>query len=197
VGAALLSASIQRWLSAVPEHSCLFARARGGRGRFVIVPPAGVAAELNRRFHAEPESGRFFTLLYGVLDRRDGSFRYATAGHPPPLRASADGVEVCPSAVGVPIGVLEDFDYQETGIRLRVGERLLLYTDGAVEAADAHDEIYGVERLQRILGEQARREPDAALATVMADLRAWGGSGGLEDDITLLAVDAVAEQPAS
>jgi PAS domain S-box-containing protein len=190
VGAALLSASIQRWLSAVPEHSCLFARSSRGEKRFYIVPPSQVAIELNRRFQAEPESGKFFTVVYGILDRRDGRFRYVTAGHPPPLRVSADGVEACPQAPGVPVGVLDDFDYQDVEVQLQPGDRLLMYTDGAVEAANARDDIFGVERLQQVLADQRTADPDAAQLAIINALQRWSGENGQEDDITLLTIDA-------
>jgi PAS domain S-box-containing protein len=197
VGAALLSASIQRWLSAVPEHSCLFEREHENPARYRIVEPAAVAADLNRRFHAEPESGKFFTLLYGVLDIRDGGFRYVTAGHPPPLRAGASGGETCPVARGLPIGVLDEFAYVDVEVRLEPGDRLLLYTDGATEAVNAQDEFFGSERLVQALARRRHEEADAALAAILAEVYAWGGAAGFEDDITFLSVDAATERPGS
>jgi PAS domain S-box-containing protein len=189
VGAALLSASIQRWLSPVPENSCLFVPVTGANGEFAIASPAAVANDLNRRFRAEPESGKFFTLIYGVLDLRNGEFRYATAGHAPPLRLGKDGAEACAPAFGLPIGVLEDFEFGEVQIQLRPGDRLLLYTDGASEATDTSDRLYGTERLLRDLEQQRRQSPDKALSALMSRLRGWGGSDTLEDDVTLLMVD--------
>jgi PAS domain S-box-containing protein len=193
VGAALLSASIQRWLSPVPEHSCLFARGGGSASGWVIASPAAVATELNSRFRSDPESGKFFTLVYGVLDLRGGEFRYATAGHPPPLCAGTDGTKACPMAPGLPIGVLEDSEFGESRLQLRPGDRLLLYTDGVTEAVDASDHEYGVQRVLRDLERDRERLPDEALATLMDNLREWSGSETLEDDVTLLTIDATGE----
>lgn len=189
VGAALLSASIQRWLSPAPENSCLFTPAPGDDGTYLPTGPADVISELNRRFRAEPESGKFFTLLYGVLDLRDGEFRYATAGHPPPLRTGPGGSQECRAALGVPIGVLEEFDYEETRLRLHPGDRLLIFSDGAFEALDADDIPYGTERMLRDLERWRERPADAALAALMENLRAWSAPDSLEDDVTLLAID--------
>jgi sigma-B regulation protein RsbU (phosphoserine phosphatase) len=190
VGAALLSASIQRWLSPVPEHSCLFTRDATTQGRFTIASPASVATVLNSQFQVEPGSGKFFTLIYGVLNLREGDFRYATAGHAPPLRSGADGATTCPLAPGVPIGVLEEFKYGDVRLQLSPGDRLLLYTDGATEATDAKERLYGTERLLRDLRQQRGRPLDEFLETIMDSLRKWGGSDALEDDVTLLVVDA-------
>ena len=85
VGAALLSASIQRSFSSVPDHSVLFTR-RGGGEDYQIASPALVVNTLNQQFPGDPERARFFTLLSGVLDLRNGRLRYVTAGHPAPLR---------------------------------------------------------------------------------------------------------------
>ena len=90
----------------------------------------------------------------------------------------------------MPIGVLEEFAFEREPGAAAPGDRLLLYTDGALEAVDADDAIYGAERLQRMLAEQRPREPDTALVNIIADLRLWSGDAGLEDDITLLSVDA-------
>jgi serine phosphatase RsbU (regulator of sigma subunit) len=75
-------------------------------------------------------------------------------------------------------------------VRLSPGQRLLFYTDGATEATDADDDIYGGERLQSLLAAQHGMEPRAALEAILHDLRRWSGGGGLEDDVTMLIVDA-------
>jgi PAS domain S-box-containing protein len=190
VGAALLSASIQRWLSPVPEHSCLFSRSADAPEEFTIAPPSAVANFLNNWYQAEPKVGKFFTFIYGVLDLRDGDFRYVTAGHPPPLKIGAEGAEVCPQANGIPLGTLKGFSFGEAHLRLRSGDRLLFYTDGASEVSSAEDQLYGADRLLEDLMQLRDRSPDEVLETIMKKLRRWRGSEAMEDDVTLLLVDA-------
>lgn len=194
VGAALLSASIQRWLSPVPEHSCLFERRTDLQEGYTVASPAAVATFLNNWYQAEPKVGKFFTFIYGVLDLRDGEFRYVTAGHPPPLKIGAKGAEICPLASGVPMGMLKEFAFQEARLRLEPGDRLLFYTDGAPEAANAADDLYGEERLLQDLKGQPDRSADEALQMLMDNLRKWVGSNEMEDDVTFLLVEATSPQ---
>lgn len=197
VGAALLSASIQRWLSPVPEHSCLFTRDADADGGFSIASPSSVVADLNRWFQTEPGNGKFFTFIYGVLDLRDGDFRYVTAGHPPPLLVGNEGAEVCPLAKGVPVGMLEDFDFGEARMSIKAGDRILFYTDGAPEAADASDRLYDMERILEDMVKQREKSPDEALSAIMDGLHRWCGSATMEDDVTFLMVEATGNKPAT
>ncbi len=193
VPAALLSASLNRWLSPVPEQSCLFVEAPDSPTGFAPAGPAAVATMLNRQFGAEPTTGKFFTILYGVLDLRSRGFRYVTAGHPPPVRITASGADVCPLSRGVPIGVLPDFTYRERIVQLEPGDRLLVYTDGALEAIDADDQELGQQRLLDALAALHHLPPKAGLMAMIDKLEAWCPDGQPQDDITLLSVDVARE----
>src|SRR5439155_8130717 len=85
VAAALLSVSVRHALSAVSAAGSLLRQPVPGSTGYGLVPPAEVAAELNRRFPIDPETSQYFTLLYGLLDRQTHEFRYVSAGHPGPV----------------------------------------------------------------------------------------------------------------
>lgn len=185
VPAALLSASIQRWLNEVPRQSCLFVPDESAPSGFAIAPPAKVVAELNLRFEAE--HGKFCTLVYGILNIRENTFSYVTAGHPSPLRSGPGGREICPLAPGMPIGVVEDSEYGEVRLDLQPGDKVLLYTDGATETANAADEMYDDNHLLGDLGDLPAEE---TLVDIMGKLRKWAGTEALDDDVTLLLIEA-------
>ena len=156
---------------------------------FVPADPAAVAKTLNRLYGAGPETGKFFTILYGVLGLRTRAFRYVTAGHPPPVRITATSARPCPLALGLPIGVLPDFEYQEKTVQLEPGDRMLLYTDGAFEAIDENDQEMGERQMLDGLVELHGMPPDESLAEAIRRIEGWCPGEQPQDDVTLLSVD--------
>jgi hypothetical protein len=116
---------------------------------------------------------------------------YANAGNQPPLvRHAGGGFEELP-LTGYPLGLIEGATYEEGRVQLSVGDLLLVFTDGLVEAQDAGKELYEVERLK----ESVRRRGKTPLADLVsglhADVLAFTGGRTLQDDFTLVAVEAV------
>ena len=191
VPAALLSASLNRWLSPSPEESCLFIPDRTTESGFAPADPAAVAATLNRQYAAGPATGKFFTILYGILELSTRTFRYITAGHPPPILINQERAKHCPLAKGLPIGALPDFEFGERSITMTPGDRLLLYTDGAFEAIDANDQEMGEKRILDSLVEYLHLPAEESLAAMIKKIEAWCPGGQPQDDVTLLSIDVI------
>ena len=189
VPAALLSASLNRWLSPLPEESCLFVPSDENETGFVPADPAAVAGTLNRQFGAGPATGKYFTILYGILELSTRTFSYITAGHPPPVLINARGASLCPLAKGVVVGALPDFEFGEKIVQLMPGDRLLLYTDGAFEAIDESDEELGEKRILDSLAASHAMPAAEALESVIRQIEAWCPGDQPQDDITLLSID--------
>lgn len=191
VPAALLSASLNRWLSPSPEESCLFIPDPTQESGFAPAPPAAVAGTLNRQYSIGYETGKFFTILYGILEMPTRTFRYVTAGHPPPILINKEKATLCPLASGIPVGALPDFQFGEKLIQLAPGDRLLIYTDGAFEAIDANDQEMGEKRILETLVELFNLPAEESLAAMIHKIEAWCPGGQPQDDVTLLAIDVV------
>lgn len=102
--------------------------------------PAEILAGLNRRLHGRLRGG-FATCVVLRADR-DGRLVVASAGHLAPL---IDGAELeLPGEL--PLGIVTEASYEEHQFELRPGQRLMLMTDGVVEAQDATGELFGFER---------------------------------------------------
>lgn len=139
--------------------------------------PAEVVAVLDRTLREELPSNRFATLVVGRLFR-DGSVQIVNAGHNWPLLARADGSVEWICSDGPVVGLLPSAQWLQQTVRLESGDRLLLYTDGIVEASRGAEE-FGRHRLQGLR--------NAPIAHIYAAVRDFHGAS-LEDDATLLAI---------
>jgi sigma-B regulation protein RsbU (phosphoserine phosphatase) len=149
--AALLSVSLSRVLIPFPQQGGILKRRTDRPPYYEIVPPADVAAELNRRFQMIQQSGRFCTFLYGVLHLPTRSFRYVSAGHPGPIETTQNGPFRHDAVGGIPIGVDEDAVWGEDEIQLHQGSQLIFTTDGVFEARNETGEEFGESRVLGVL----------------------------------------------
>ncbi len=148
--------------------------------------PARIVGELNREACRNNATGTFVTLFLGVLDLSTGRLRYCNAGHDRPVLVG-DSVEELPALANVPVGVFDDFTYQEQEVMIPAGTILFLYTDGVTESMDVERRQFGRERLLGTLS-ACSRKPDAQIRAVSADVRAFAGEAEQSDDLTMLAV---------
>ncbi len=193
--AALLSVSLSRVLVPSPQQGGILKRPISHEPWYDIVPPAEVAAELNRRFQLLEQSGRYCTFLYGVLDLRTRGFRYVSAGHPGPILVSDEPAVSHDRGGGVPIGILDDAHYTEESIQLAPGSQLVLYTDGVHDAINSEGERFGHARVLGILSERDPRYGAAGVeATVQAlqkRLGEFADGQSPPDDITIVGMGIV------
>jgi sigma-B regulation protein RsbU (phosphoserine phosphatase) len=190
VAAALLAVALSRALSPPSDPSSILVRGGDGGDRSDVSPPAEVAGRLNHLFPFDPETGQFATLVYGVLTAATGEFRYASAGHPGPIHLPAGAAPVVLDGQGRPIG-LGDGGYEEQVVRVGVGDRLFLYSDGLTEAMGPTGELFGDARLLAAVG-RGRGEPlRGGVTAVVDEVGRWRGAASAQDDISILAVEVV------
>jgi len=131
--------------------------------------PAAVLANLNRVLHGQI---RGFVTCCAALIAVDGVMTIANAGHLAPYR---NGEELAVPG-GLPLGVVETSDYEETQFEIATGDRVTFISDGVVEAANEKKELFGFERVQSISDQPAQAVAEAAKTF------------GQEDDISVLSV---------
>ncbi len=179
IGAALLMASARGVLR---SHA---ARHGGDLG--------GLFAALNTHLVRDTGEERFMTLFYGVLDAPTRSLRWTSGGHDPALwlRGGTGQIEELPNT-GVPLGILEDAVYEQGGpVTLAPGDVVLIGTDGIWEAANPAGELFGKDRLRRIISASAARPAGEIRAAVVAAVHDFRAAEPQKDDITLVVVKAL------
>lgn len=131
--------------------------------------------------------GLFITAFEGVLDLVTGEFNYVNAGHEMPFIAKA-GEKFKPHKIkaGFVLAGMEGIKYKAGSIMLSPGDKLFEYTDGVTEATTANNELYGMERLESILGETSQMAPKDILPIVKLDIDNFVGDAPQFDDITMI-----------
>ena len=147
--------------------------------------PGQAMGELNRQVARTGDPSDIVTMWVGTLDRTSGVLTYADAGHPPALLLRHDTrVAERMGATGPLLGAVPRTVYEDHEVDFRVGDTLLLYTDGVTETRRGV-RLFGEGRVRRVL-----RHSDTARACVdsLLDAVKMFADGPLKDDAAALAV---------
>ncbi len=149
--------------------------------------PAIAITRLSEAFVKSGWSDRFVTMLLAVIDYNTHEVILVNAGHMPPMLRHADGTveEVGEDAAGVPIGIDEDWEYEEFRLQLQPGDSLTCFTDGFSEASNDRSELYGIERLARQVAMPAADVSELG-QRILADVQRFVGNYKQSDDMCLL-----------
>ena len=148
---------------------------------------ATAVAKANRLFIRDSPLASFATLFCGILDPARGDLRYLLAGHPPGVvRRRKEGEIVWLEVTSPVIGMFEDAVYREEELHLAVGDLLLLYTDGIIEAR-RDSGMFGEEGIAEFVRESyglSTRELPAKLLQAVFNYT----GGQLADDAAILSI---------
>lgn len=132
----------------------------------------------------------FVTAACAVLRPAARSLEYALAGHPPPLLAGGSAGVIELNERGIVLGFMPSATYTTATVPLGKDSRLLLYTDGVMEAADDRDDLFGLERLGTLVASERAAPPAAFADRLIAELHRFTGAAVLShDDVTLVVAD--------
>ncbi len=149
--------------------------------------PARLLEGMNRALCGNTQ-GQFVTAAYVYLDASARELRYAAAGHPAMLRLR-DGCVTEVAENGLLLAAVDSASYSDKTLALEPGDRLLLYTDGLVEARNAEGELFGEEALSAVLRETMGLTTDEAADRIIASAQQWAKSQ--DDDLTVLVCDCL------
>lgn len=150
--------------------------------------PAACLSAVNRHLNEENISSMFVSLFYGVLNFREGFFRYSSAGHGMPYVISSKEVQQVPRARGAVLGVDPQSGYEERSVALDCGDTLFFCTDGVLEAFNGEKEEYGAQRLGDVLRVTPAGDVRRLVQSVITDVQHFAGDMRQSDDITAVAL---------
>jgi sigma-B regulation protein RsbU (phosphoserine phosphatase) len=155
----------------------------------VIRDPAEVMAELNTLFQNTGSHDLYFTMALAILDLGTGTGRICQAGHPSPALLGRSGTVRFLGSGGPPVGLLPDSAFVSEAFQIEPGGRLLLYSDGLTEAAQADGSMVDETGLAALLADQADLSTGSLIPTLLTRLRAATGRSTFDDDLSALLVE--------
>jgi len=148
-----------------------------------------LALGLNRYTSAHSMGGmRFTTAFLAEIDVMSLQTRYVNAGHNPPILLRASGAIERLSEGGMPFGIFANIGHPCATITLEHGDRLVMFTDGVVEAEDENGDEYGEDRLLAQVKSGAADNAGELVRRIMADVDRFAGAARQHDDITCFAL---------
>jgi sigma-B regulation protein RsbU (phosphoserine phosphatase) len=152
--------------------------------------PAEILSNLNNLLMIDlTRAELFISMFYVKYDTVSQWLTYSSAGHNQPLlyRVSTG---LCQSldAEGMILGVKEDVLFENRSILLNAGDILLLYTDGVTEASAVDGELFGMERLGRILAESHEEPLQLIIELIYREVISFSDGRPLADDVSIVAM---------
>ncbi len=151
--------------------------------------PSEVLDLVNKDLFEHFNGKRYLAAYYGILDTKNLTFEYSKGGHPPAILIHGDTKELdMLSTAGLYVGLFHDSKFEQKKISYKSGDRLIIFTDGLIEAFDKNEKYFGLKSLKDTLVEMADMPIDVLVSAVLNKQRAHSQGSSHIDDITMLAL---------
>src|SRR3984893_3955544 len=149
--------------------------------------PAVLLRALNDKLIERKVETRYVTLLVMLWHPHSGLLTMANAGALPPM-VFRDGQPIKFRVEGVPLGLLEDRDYEEVLLQTQPGDAIVLYSDGIPDQLNRQGEEYTRTKLSKVVRTNCHLPSQAITGEIFADLDSFSSGAAKFDDQTLLVI---------
>lgn len=145
---------------------------------------------INDQLARDAAQGRFMTLSFMLLDTKDRSIRYVSAGHDPSIIYHPEEDRFTELRNDdIPLGIAEHWVFREYAHEsLNPGEVLVIATDGVWDTRNERDELFGKDRLREVIRNNAERSAHEIIDAVAATLDDFRQDEPSRDDVTLVVI---------
>ncbi len=153
--------------------------------------PGRLLTDVNRQIASDlSHLDMFITAQVAFLSLSGNTLWIANAGHCPPLlcKTGRTGVQQL-KGDGLPLGVIDDFEYQAQSYPMEIGERLIFLTDGLYEVVDTGEQMLGIDKLVAQIDALAGEPPTDFCASLLEFVKNYSGRKPASDDRTLLTLE--------
>jgi len=146
--------------------------------------------ELNLHLVRNSEPGKFMTLFYGLLDDRNRTLSWTSAGHDPSIWYHAEtGKFTSMENTGMPLGIMEDAQFDQADpVTLQAGDIVVIGTDGIWEAHNTSGQMYGKQRLIDLISVKKGKSAREIASSVVESVLEFCLDTAPADDVTLLVI---------
>lgn len=151
--------------------------------------PEDVLSKLNSKIVKESTSNLFVTMFYLFFDVKEMKMSFANGGHLPVVHVQpGEGkLDFLDTSDGTPLGLI-DGPYSGKTVSFRKGDSFVLYTDGVTEAMDKKNEMYGKDRLAKVISDRMDAPAKSLMHAIEKDVRKFEPVSSQHDDITVIVI---------
>lgn len=170
--------------------AALLASVLHGAIRSSTAPQHELACErINRMLCERTACERFATLFWGVCDPSTKHLRYVNAGHAAPMLLRQEDKSIERLQEGGPVlGLLPSALYSAGIVKIEDGDKLIVYSDGFIEAANEHEEEFGEARIAEIISRGSNENSESLCERIVKQVASFASAGTPQDDCTLMIV---------
>jgi phosphoserine phosphatase RsbU/P len=151
-----------------------------------MLHPSDLLLTLDKEYPME-RFDKYFTMIYMVLNLRNGNLIYSNAAHPYPVLLNSQNKLELLKEGGSIIGLRGGIPFSEGMINLRSGDKIILYTDGLIEYQNNKGDFYGENKFYNFLIKNINQSINNLTGDLFNELRQFGNGATLRDDISFLA----------
>jgi sigma-B regulation protein RsbU (phosphoserine phosphatase) len=178
--------------AALPSLSVINLLRSRGLSNVDYYQPSQVLQGLNQTFQMTPRNDKYFTIWYGIYNRRRSLLTYASAGHPPAILLSRDRLgqvsEQFLKTRGFPIGMFSEAEYLDGECEIKTKSSLYVFSDGIYEIEQSERIIWGLQEFIKLLKDY-HQSVDRDLDKLLHKVQALNDNQHFEDDLSIIQVN--------
>lgn len=171
IGAALIIAEVRAFLRAFAKTD---------------TDPASILTKLNNELFFDLQPQQFITLVFAILDPKNNSLVYASAGHIPVFVLNRSGqIDYSLESTGMPLGFMKDFEIKNSDLITLTTENIVVFfTDGVMEALSPNGSEFGIDRALDIISKNQWHPNQQIIEILYNEIKSFTNNTHQEDDIT-------------
>lgn len=157
---------------------------------FIMDKPEQALRKMNARLYGNL-GNQFVTGMYAYFDIQQKTLKYSSAGHPPILiHRRRENKFIYLTSKGQMLACFQEIKLQEQSFPLSTGDRVILYSDGIIEAFNQNHEMFDYPELEKVLQTYHNFSAEELCYYLVYRIKEWiGFDRNFQDDITVVVID--------